>query len=1122
MILRLLGLDAGRMPTFARGSAHRARSCPRNPIRLALLTALACAWAPAAIAQATSLTRHPYLQRVTEQSALVAWRTATAAPCTLTYQTTGGTPATITTPAATEHVATLGDLQPDTVYEYAIHSGGLLAGGAEYTIHTAPPPNTRPVRFLAWGDSGEPSASLSAIAAMVAGQSVDLALLLGDIVLPDGRPSYQDPRHFDVFRPLLRHTPAWATPGNHDYPYLSTYLESWYLPTNPVDGSELYYSFDYGDIHFVSLDTNEPFTPAILGWLAADLGATTRRWKVVFYHHTIYSCGSAHGSDLGLINALGPVFDAGGVDLAFCGHDHHFERSYPMHARQVVGQGMNPDYVNPGGTIYVVSGATASPRTVYTSCTHTARAFKTPSVARVEVDGDLLTLEAVGTSGEVLDRMTLRKSGGPPPPVETLQVLNPRGGEQLTIGDQLDVEWTSSASVGPVRIEISRDGGAWETLFPSTANDGSESWTVAGPASQRCWLRISEAADGMPVALCNEAFAIRAAEGGGDPPNLGLSINFQPASTPVPSGYVADTGQFFDAVRGYGWNASVSLVERGLLLDNPRDTFAEAPSSDPPVVWEMAVADGNYRVALMCGDPQAAATHRVALEGQVVIEDVPSAAGEYVERIDIPVVVRDGRLTVTVGGGPALTSTKLNALAITGGLPTEHALVYPAGGERFCTGTNVQLRWTGATAGVMVRIDLSRNGDAGPWEPRWITADVGSATWTVVGPAAEECCLRLRDLEGQILAQSAAPFTILEPKIQVVAPNGGEVWGVGTEHSFQWTNACLTGDVRIDVSRAGPDGPWSTLIPVTANDGNERWTVRPEDVGWTYVRIQALPFGIPADRSDAPFAVVENPPPRAQGWHIDFHPAGALTALGYDADAGLPYSAERGYGWDDYVRMKQRDLLPGDARDSFVQVKNTETATWRIPVPIGEYRVALVCGDPLTSGTHRVEIENQRIVDDVYASGGNFVTRDTFLNVPDGELTMTLGGSGEITSTKVCYIEIEPATGAPGRGRRGREMLISELASAPARDRLVMDGGPWRGPVSFTLELAGASRARLEVHDVRGRRIATLHDGELPSGRHAFTWQAGHPEGPRLASGVYFLRLETAACRETYKLLVIR
>src|SRR5205085_4555597 len=125
------------------------------------------------------------------------------------------------------------------------------------------------------------------------------------------------------------------------------FFDAWHLPTNSIDGTERYYSFDFGDIHFVGLDTTKSLTAQILAWLAADLDASPRRWKMVFFHHTMYSCGLYHGTTTSLVNALAPVFEAHGVNVVFYGHDHHFERSFPIRNGTALQTALDPNFVNP-------------------------------------------------------------------------------------------------------------------------------------------------------------------------------------------------------------------------------------------------------------------------------------------------------------------------------------------------------------------------------------------------------------------------------------------------------------------------------------------------------------------------------------------------------------------------------------------------------------------------------------------------------------------------------------------------------------------------------------------------------------------------------------------------------
>jgi 3',5'-cyclic AMP phosphodiesterase CpdA len=141
---------------------------------------------------------------------------------------------------------------------------------------------------------------------------------------------------------MLRMVPVWSAYGNHDAhtangaPYFNAFTfprmgEAGGVPS----GTENYYSFDYGDIHFVCIDSqissHRQSGSAMIRWLEEDLAATTRKWIVAFWHHPPYSKGS-HDSDsensmVQMRTNVLPILEAHGVDLVLCGHSHSFERS---------------------------------------------------------------------------------------------------------------------------------------------------------------------------------------------------------------------------------------------------------------------------------------------------------------------------------------------------------------------------------------------------------------------------------------------------------------------------------------------------------------------------------------------------------------------------------------------------------------------------------------------------------------------------------------------------------------------------------------------------------------------------------------------------------------------------
>jgi len=77
-----------------------------------------------------------------------------------------------------------------------------------------------------------------------------------------------------------------------------------------------------------------------------------------------------------------------------------------------------------------------------------------------------------------------------------------------------------------------------------------------------------------------------------------------------------------------------------------------------------------------------------------------------------------------------------------------------------------------------------------------------------------------------------------------------------------------------------------------------------------------------------------------------------------------------------------------------------------------------------------------------------------------------------------------------------------------------------RTELRFTLAAPGATR--LTLHDAAGRLLATLVNGDLPAGDHAFAWDGRDGAGHPLASGVYFARLQAAGARLTQKLTLAR
>ncbi|MAG30919.1 MAG: hypothetical protein CL908_08525, partial [Deltaproteobacteria bacterium] len=402
------------------------------------------------------VTRGPYLQRVTATSATLRWRTDLPASAFVGYAGPGETPTWVFAPSSTEGEVVLGDLQPETRYEYEIAGSGFVAGGdPDHVFETAPLAGEhRPLRIWVLGDSGtgtQTAASVrDAYLTQPGSEDTDLVLMLGDNAYLRGTDLEHRAGLFDPYASILRSVPVWPTIGNHDALSISTplqsgpYYDAFSLPTageagGVASGTEAYYSFDHANVHFVSLDSSssssQPGSP-MLTWLTADLAANAADWTIAFWHHPPYSKGSHDSNSESWLVAMRtnvlPILEAAGVDLVLAGHSHAYERSmlfdghYGASGTLLPGMVLDSGDGGPGsdgayqkssivptphsGTVYVVIGSSAT-LSQSGALDHPALPFAARSLGSVllEIFGHRLDLRFIDEQGVTLDRFSLQK-----------------------------------------------------------------------------------------------------------------------------------------------------------------------------------------------------------------------------------------------------------------------------------------------------------------------------------------------------------------------------------------------------------------------------------------------------------------------------------------------------------------------------------------------------------------------------------------------------------------------------------------------------------------------------------------------------------------------------------------
>ena len=322
------------------------------------------------------------------------------------------------------HSVTLTGLNPGTSYIYRL---GEEADWSEVHTFTTSAKNVSKFKFLVFGDSQSTNYNVWQSTIHQAYQANPDAVFftnIGDLV-DNGQDYAQWKAWFEAAQGVVDIIPVMPVTGNHEsytpegkfsMPILFTAQLK--LPLNGPEGLKgQVYSFDYGDVHFSMLDSQEgeerTFIPAMLDlqktWLENDLQSTHKKWKIVCFHRPPYN-NKEHGANENIRRAFVPILDKYHADVVFTGHDHVYGHTYPLLGDEVVD---SPDK----GTIYVASGRSGTK--TYRDVSNKGwnqffyNPIDEPNYITVEVRGDSLTVKAFKQSGILIDDWTIDKTVGP-------------------------------------------------------------------------------------------------------------------------------------------------------------------------------------------------------------------------------------------------------------------------------------------------------------------------------------------------------------------------------------------------------------------------------------------------------------------------------------------------------------------------------------------------------------------------------------------------------------------------------------------------------------------------------------------------------------------------------------
>ncbi|MEO6000108.1 MAG: metallophosphoesterase family protein [Chitinophagaceae bacterium] len=419
------------------------------------------------------LLRGPYLQMASATGMTIRWRTNASDRSRVVYGSDSAKLSMVVDDStlATDHIVRLNALKPYTRYYYSIGSyKDTIQSGANNYFYTLPEPgSTMPLRIAAFGDCGNNSVNQrkvrDAVMKYMGTNDLNAWILLGDNAYSYGTDAEFQAKFFNIYKnQFLKKYPLFPSPGNHDYgdiksagkkdQYKIAYYQNFTVPTHGEAGgvpstAQAYYSFDIGNVHFLSLDSYGKdemgkamfdLDGAQVAWVKKDLEANKNKtWVVAYFHHPPYTMGS-HDSDkeLLLVNIRQnfiKILEDNGVDLVLNGHSHVYERSKLMKGYF----GMENDFdsvknnvsnstglydgsknsapytkskTNTSGTVYVVSGSAGAQGGAKASYPHKAMFYSNNQVGgalMVEVTGNKLNVKWICADGEIRDNFTMMK-----------------------------------------------------------------------------------------------------------------------------------------------------------------------------------------------------------------------------------------------------------------------------------------------------------------------------------------------------------------------------------------------------------------------------------------------------------------------------------------------------------------------------------------------------------------------------------------------------------------------------------------------------------------------------------------------------------------------------------------
>ena len=590
-----------------------------------------------------------------------------------------------------------------------------------------------------------------------------------------------------------------------------------------------------------------------------------------------------------------------------------------------------------------------------------------------------------------------------------LHLTSPNGTEEWVVGTAENITWERTGSIATVKLEYSTNSGVtfpYLIVSSTDASTGYYGWDIPDAISNTVRVKVSDASDSTVYDTSDSDFVIKGAltlnaPNGGQILYVGdaYSITWtRTGSIPtVKLEYSTNSGSSYDylivsstdaSTGAYTWTVPDAIGNqlRVKVTDTSNSTVFDTSDTDFTIKGKLKLNSPNGGETWIVGDAQeitwtpTGTINNVKLEystdggntySYTIADSTPGMVGSYTWTIP-DAIDNDLKVRVSDANDPSVNDESDAVFEIKGSLK----VLTPNGGEQWGVGETHNISWdkTGSISTLTIRYST----DGGQTFPNVIssTADAatGSFTWTIPDDLSTTCKVKIiNNADSSVFDTSDTNFKIVGI-LTVTSPNGGERWGVETNHNITWTLVGSIANVRLDYSTDGGASFPNTIVSSTpAGALSFTWTI-PDSVSKTCrVRISDASDISVYDISDSDFTINARfditSPDGGEVWIVDSSHNITWDTIGSVTTVRLDYSTDGGTNFNYNITSS---------------TSNTGSFPWTIPQVI--------------SSQVRVKASDYNDPDSFAISDSNFKIRgDIEVISPDGGEAWIVGTTHDIT-----------------------------------------------------------------------------------------------------------------------------